>query len=278
MGDFDADTRLEGADGRYRITLSRDWEIWGPNGGYLAAIALRAAGMEAAIKRPASVSCHFLSIARFEEVELEVRALQKGCRAESFHVVMSQAGRPILQAMVRTATAGPGYEHDFAKAPDVPGPEGLPSYAEIFADEEPNFRFWFNFEGRPPYPERVKQPEVASEPVTYDWQRFVPRSTFDDPFVDAARSLVFLDTMSWPAASRPHPRPLIYNAPNLDVTAWFHRLVPEAEWLLVDHAGPIAEGGLAGTHGRIWTADGRLLATGGAQLLFVPAPPELPSK
>ena len=46
MGDFELDTRLEGVEpeaGRFRAHLSRDWEIWGPNGGYVAAIALRAA-------------------------------------------------------------------------------------------------------------------------------------------------------------------------------------------------------------------------------------------
>ena len=46
MGDFEADTRLEGENGRYRASISRDWEIWGPNGGYVAAIALRAAGLD----------------------------------------------------------------------------------------------------------------------------------------------------------------------------------------------------------------------------------------
>jgi len=42
MGDFERETRVEGGGGRYRAALSQDWEIWGPNGGYLAAIALRA--------------------------------------------------------------------------------------------------------------------------------------------------------------------------------------------------------------------------------------------
>lgn len=43
MGDFEIDTALAGGNGRYVAHLSEDWEIWGPNGGYLAAIALRAA-------------------------------------------------------------------------------------------------------------------------------------------------------------------------------------------------------------------------------------------
>ena len=64
MGDLERDTRLTGGDGQYTITLSEDWRIMGPNGGYMAAVALRAAGMEAAIPRPASISCHFISVPR----------------------------------------------------------------------------------------------------------------------------------------------------------------------------------------------------------------------
>ena len=98
MGDFEADTRVEGEPGgRYRAVLSRDWEIWGPNGGYVATIALRAAGREARIQRPASFAAHFLGVARFEPVDVEVRALHQGRRSESFHVSVRQAGRPILE-------------------------------------------------------------------------------------------------------------------------------------------------------------------------------------
>ena len=65
MGDFAKDTEPQGAQGRYSAELSRDWEIWGPNGGYLAAIALRAAGCEAAIARPASFAAHYLRVPAF---------------------------------------------------------------------------------------------------------------------------------------------------------------------------------------------------------------------
>ncbi|MCU1360752.1 MAG: hypothetical protein JWN99_2041, partial [Ilumatobacteraceae bacterium] len=48
MGDFQLDTALTAgpADGGSSFTrvLSRDWEIWGPNGGYVGALMLRAAG------------------------------------------------------------------------------------------------------------------------------------------------------------------------------------------------------------------------------------------
>src|SRR5688500_10807325 len=43
MGNLQEDTRVEGRDGRYTAKLSPDWDFWTPNGGYLSAIALRAA-------------------------------------------------------------------------------------------------------------------------------------------------------------------------------------------------------------------------------------------
>src|SRR5882724_9471270 len=59
VSDFAIDTALEGSGGRFSARLSRDWEIWGPNGGYVAAIALRAAGAATPLRRPASFACHF---------------------------------------------------------------------------------------------------------------------------------------------------------------------------------------------------------------------------
>ena len=47
MGELSADTAVDGTDGVYSARLSSDWEIWGPNGGYVASVAMRAgAGRE----------------------------------------------------------------------------------------------------------------------------------------------------------------------------------------------------------------------------------------
>jgi acyl-CoA thioesterase len=56
------------------------------------------------------------------------------------------------------------------------------------------------------------------------------------------------------------------------VGAWFHDDPAGSEWLLVEHQCPAAGGGLMGTVGRVWSRDGRLLASGGAQLYCVPRP------
>lgn len=275
MGDFEIDTRVEGEKGRYKATLSREWELWGPSGGYVAAIALRAAAKESQIARPATFSGHFLGRGDFAEVDMDVERVHRGRRSESIRVLMRQAQKPIMSAIVRTAVEGPGLEHDVSEAPEVPDPEGLKTWPEIFPDQpEPPYTFWNNIESRVMDPERAaEQPRPPGPPVYREWYRFMPRATFEDVWVDAARVLLLMDTLSWPAASQPHGEaPFI--APNLDVTAWFHRFEPESEWLLSDHEGPLAEGGLMGTTGRIWSRSRRLLATGGAQLMCIPAPPQ----
>jgi acyl-CoA thioesterase-2 len=275
VGDFELDTRVEGEAGRYRAALSEDWRIWGPNGGYLASIALRAVGREARIPRPASFHGHFLAVGRFAAVELEVEPVRLGKRSESFRVRMLQEGKPLLEGLVRTAAPGPGLEHDVTEMPAVPAPEGLRNVAEILRDlgqeSPPRFPFWENLEARPVWPERFAEPERPRPPLFREWYRFRPRDTFADPWLDAARYLLLIDTLTWPAAVQPHGREHGYTAPNLDVTAWFHRSAPEAPWLLADHTGEIAADGLMGTHARIWAPGGRLLATGGAQLFCVPA-------
>src|SRR5437763_2649210 len=62
VGDLEEDTAVERvSNGRYRATVSSDWALWGPVGGYLASIALRAAGAHSALPLPASLSCQYLS-------------------------------------------------------------------------------------------------------------------------------------------------------------------------------------------------------------------------
>jgi acyl-CoA thioesterase II len=276
VGDFELDTRLEAVEpeaGRFRARLSRDWEIWGPNGGYVAAIALRAAGRGCRIQRPASLSGHFLSVAAFEPVDVEVVPLRLGRRSESVRVSLRQDGKPVFEALVRTAADGPGLAHVHGRPPDAPPPESLPDPASLRVDEGPRYVFWNNLEARVVHPERFREPDRARVPIWREWYRFTPRATFDDPFLDAGRMLLLIDTLSWPAACQPHPRDSGFQAPNLDVTAWFHALAPECEWLLADHVSPVAGGGLMGTTGRIWSRDGRLLASGGAQLFCVPVGP-----
>ncbi len=279
MGNLDHDTTPSPApggsigDGRYTIAISEEWRIWGPNGGYLAAIALRAAGLEAAIPRPASIACHFLGIAKYEPADIEVNVVHRGRSSESLHVVMTQDGRPILQAIVRTAAEKPGIAHDFARMPDVPPPSALQSFLDHVPNPPDPVPFWENIDSRIIHTERLMNMDDPFPAEIREWYRFVPAATFDDPFADAARYTLLLDTFAWPVAANPHPQATReYAAVNMDVVAWFHRPAPDSEWLLCDYDSTIAHAGLVGSHGRIWSEAGRLIASGGAQCLSIPNP------
>lgn len=266
---LDEATRLEGDNGRFSTRLSDAWEIWGPSGGYLAAIALRAAGRCAEIPRPASFYCHFLRSPEFAEVELTVEVLRRGRRSESISVQMAQGGDPVLQALVRTAADAPGYRHQEPSAPDVTSPdESAPTWRT--KDGKPLFNFWNNVSCRRPQSGASDDPLPA---VVREWARFEPTPCFADHFVDAARPLILLDTFGWPAAWQRY-RGEGYTAPNLDISVSFHRFASESEWLLIDHECPVADDGLLGVSGRVWDTNGRLLASGIAQLCCIPLPGE----
>src|SRR5690606_31444986 len=255
--------------GRYRAELSRDWEIWGPMGGYVASMALQAAGAESRFGRPASFFCHYLSVPSFEEpLELEVVPLRQAKTAESLRVSVHQGERAIMEANVWATGDVEGLDHAHVDPPDVPDPRDLPTMAELFPEGEAPYPFWNNFEPRPIRWQHDWPPPGPLEPVWQQWERFVPRSTFDDPWVDAARSVVLVDVASWPAGSQPHAwREPPFIAPTLDLYVAFHELVPESEYLLVDGHSPTGADGLIGFTTRVWSEDRRLVASGGGQML-----------
>jgi acyl-CoA thioesterase II len=275
MGDLASDTAIEGSDGRYRARLSRDWEIWGPNGGYLAVIALRAAGASTPLRRPATFSCHYLGVADFDAVDLDVRTIRGSRRAASIAVSMTQAGKPILEALAWIVGDVDGLEHDAAPMPDVAPADHLPNVEELMAGQErgPYQAFWSNFEQRPVdwIPRESWDAREPGDPSFLSWYRYTPRDTFDDPFVDAGRTLLLVDTVGWPAAVRAYRSDLPFFAPSIDVTARFHACAPDTPWLLVEGRSPVARDGLVASTVAVWSADASLLASGGQQMLCRPA-------
>jgi acyl-CoA thioesterase II len=273
VGDLAVDTAVEGSDGHYRAHLSHDWEIWGPNGGYLAVIALRAAGADTELRRPATFSCHYLGVADFADVDIEVRTLRRTKRVESAAVSMRQHDRPILEAMVWTVGDVDGLAHDAAPIPDVEGPETLPNARDLMDGSEPGpyRRFWSNFDERPLNWIKNWEEREPGDAIARGWYRYQPRDTFSDPFVDAGRALLLVDTMGWPAAVRAYrDSDMGFYAPSIDVAARFHALAPETPWLLVEARSPVARDGLVAATVSVWGQEGQLLATGGQQMLCRP--------
>lgn len=282
VGDFVDQTALEEIEPesagpgegvrRYRAELGADWQTWGPAGGYVAAVALRAAGLATSFDRPASFACHFLSVARFDAVELEVETRRAGRRTESLRVAMTQQGAPILDATLWAVGVNEGLEHDYTRAPDVPPPTELADVRELMPDR-PQLGLFQNFERRPTefVPETDREPR---EPATSAWYRFIPRATATERFADAARSVILIDAFSWPATWAAHPSdgPSPWIAPNLDLHVRFHRDARAHEWLLCETRADLAADGLIGTNGAVWSPSGELIAAGSSQLFCRPRP------
>jgi acyl-CoA thioesterase len=269
MANFLADTQVERvAPGRYRAALSPDWAVWGPNGGYVAAIALRAALAESRLPRPASLQCHFLAVGEFAPVELRVASLGGSKRAESLRVDVVQGERELMHASAWTVDDGlAGYVHDFASAPGVPAPAALRGYQDLAGDEYAEwYPIWRSIEGRPL---AWRQPPGAPEWRT--WLRFTD-TEISDRLGDALRQLFWLDFPGWNATIAAHPWPFPFLTPNLDLTVQFHAFAPEREWLLADGVVPLAQDGMVGCTSRLWSDDGRLLATGTSKHLCRPNP------
>lgn len=270
MGALQIDTAIAREGDRLTACLSRDWNIWGPNGGYVSAIALRAAGAIAPEgHRPATVSVQYLAVADFDTVECQVTPMKQGRNAWLLNVALVQKGRTFLQAQVWTTGKADGPSAADAKIPSVPGPKELKTVAEILGRTDPPEGFWSNIEQKPVRFVPWDQPRLASEAVLQEWYRFRGYEP-GDAFLDACRPLILIDTLLWPTHHRSLAEQPDYIAPSLDVTVWFHQGAGEAEWLLADARADMASAGLIHGHARIWTPDGRLVASGGSNLLHAP--------
>jgi acyl-CoA thioesterase II len=276
MRDLGAATQVDQTGpSTFSATLSPDWEIWGPNGGYVAAVALRAAGAMTGRDRPVSINAHFVGVGGSQQTDIDVVVNRVTRVATSVSVNLSQGGKTVLVATVWGADGAlAGLEHQVRSATvDLPGPEELPSVRELMAHRGPMpHPFWGNVDQRPlswiaDWDGRTS----PSEPSTESWYRFVPTDVFADPWIDACRSLILLDLDSWGAAGLAHLGELAYFAPTIEVTARFVGSTSNDPWLLSRADAPVARDGIIAASGEIWTPSGQLVATGGSTLLCRPA-------
>ncbi|HEX6487313.1 MAG TPA: thioesterase family protein [Candidatus Dormibacteraeota bacterium] len=266
MADLDNDTALAGADGTYRAAITEDWRLLAPSGGFLSALALRAAVTASQFKQPVTYYCHYLNPAEEGEVDLSVTSLRSSRRVESLRVDADQKGRRVAEAMVWTVQPGDGVDHNTAERPDVEPPETYPPI-ETYVPDWPPFPFWRNFDYRP-VPLPGQDPNVPGRAALRTWIRFRPTATFAADDLAAARLVILADTFIFPAAQMAHARwPPPFWGVSLDLAVTIHDPGVEAEWLLVDAETPLASGGVMGGWLRIWSEDGRLLASSVQQML-----------
>jgi acyl-CoA thioesterase-2 len=267
MPQFALATALAGGAGRYTASLEPDWFVWGPMGGYVAAIAFRAMAAETAHPIPATFACQFLRAGQAGPAEVEVESVRGGKRSEALRATIVQNGKPLLAATAWFVAAGmTGFEHQGGAMPKVPEPEALRPFSELADNYADWYPIWRNIEGRP------LRFEFAPGPPTWQtWMKLVEAAPAD-PILDAARMLLWADLLPWNAVLGPHDWPRRWIAPNIDLTVTFHAPARGADWILCDAESPMAAEGLAAGVGRLWTREGKLVATSTAQLFCVDNP------
>lgn len=204
-------TSVVGGDGTYRAEVSGDWSIWGPNGGYTASIALRAAGAEHRGSRPLSTNAHFVARVDVGPVDLTVATLRRSARAALCHVTTEQSGRVVLDSTVWMLLEGADAIHEpsHRERDDVPDqPLSQPTTWQRLQLDGPLPGMQTYFEDREIGPMDAPGLYAEREPAPARWRSWcsvLPRRVLDDPFVDAARVLVAADLMPYLAAMAPHP-------------------------------------------------------------------------
>lgn len=267
------------ADGdlqRFTTTLSPSWGIWGPMGGYVASVALRAAGLACGRARPASVSVQFHGVGTYEPVDVTTRILRSTRVATSVEVDLVQRGRTIMRATVWGVDELPGLEHHTERQPDAPSHVGLPNMDQRFADagvERSTYEFWKRVEQRPLDWIADWDTTPPGEPIARSWNRFVDAETHADAWTDACRLLTITDIFGWICVGPAHRMSDVmehFYAPTIELTTRFVGDARDEPWLLVDAEAPVAAGGVIIHRGEVWTSDGRLVAQGGSTLLCRP--------
>ncbi|MEO9971131.1 MAG: thioesterase family protein [Hyphomonadaceae bacterium] len=261
------------SDMQWRATLTKDWALWSPAGGFLTALALRAAGQATEFPRPISFACQFLRRAVFEPVDLQVTSLRNGRRTQALRIDMSQDDRLILTAQVWVGLAeSKGMVHDDTLIAPLCDPDNLPDYNAVYPDD-PMPEFFDRFDHRPIDP--VKRNDKVIYPAVIEgYYRLVPPERSDDAFIDAGRIMLLIDTYAWLANYPAHPSdgPSPWIAPNLDFYYRFHRSTVGEDWLHMRNEADLAENGLIAASGAVRNRQGQLLARGVSQLICMPRP------
>jgi len=270
MSRLEEDTRLTGTAGNYQATLHKDWQIWFPNGGYMGAMLLRAAGELSVFHRPISLSCYFLSVPKIGAVDITVTSVRQTRNAEALSLSMHQQGKPIITGLVWTGREVEGYTHDNAPMPEVTSKDLLKSTKEMRGGHAPQ-EFWNHFEQRPLSEDLHWQQTVKGAAMQRDWLAFNDQQIDANPYLNAGRFVVLLDSFGWPAAARAHSGDGRYIAPTLSLTIDFHRQ-STSRWMLSEATCPVADDGYMQVRSRLWAEEGTLLASAQAMLICRPRP------
>ncbi len=200
-------------------------------------------------------------------ITFSVDRLRDGRSFSTRRVQAYQKGEPIFSMIASFQDHDGGIDHQDAFPTDIPDPETLPSAADIMGDNpHPVAQYWAK--ARPfdmrhvesPIYFSVEGPKVAHQAV---WLRALGDLP-DDPAIHRAALAYASDYSILESIYRRHgiawTHPGLKSA-SLDHAMWFHRDARVDNWLLYVQESPSAQGGRGLALGKIFTRDGRLVAT-----------------
>jgi acyl-CoA thioesterase-2 len=238
-------------------------------GGQVAGQALVAAGRTVGVERRVhSLHAYFLRPGDpGAPIVYEVENVRDGRSFSVRRVVAVQHGAEIFVMSASFHRSEEGLDHQGGAIPDdVPRPEDLPTFTELMAPYAERLGIW----GQIPRPIDVRYitapgyvPERKAEPRLRVWLR-VDGSLPDDPMLHACALTFASDLNLLDAVLAAHGEvwgPGGFAGASLDHALWFHRPFRADEWLLYDCESPSASGARGLATGRIYTADGRHVAT-----------------
>ena len=243
------------------------WIERGPNGGYVAAVFLRAltAAVVDAARTPRSLTVHYLAPPVEGPVRIETTVERTGRLMTFVSGRMRQGDRLVATAQAAFAPPLPGIEFSDVQPPDVPRPDAV-SVLPPFPDA-PTMPMRQRYEqrwavGDPPF-------SGASQAVAGGWIRLNP--------AEGAKAtdhvLVAALTDSWmpPIFTRIDAR---LGVPTIDLTIHFRAPMPpgDAGWFLVVFRSQMAADGFVEEDGEVWSEDGRLLAHSRQLAVLLPQP------
>lgn len=195
-------------------------------------------------------------------------------------VVASQQGQPILNLTASFQSAQEGFEHQYPRMPQVPGPDELKSDAQLRRELSELLPNAYRNRLLSPWPIDTRPVEPRDwmnpgkhEPLMHCWFRTVA-SLPDDPRIHRAVLAYASDMHLLGTSTRPHAVNWYrgeVKAASLDHAIWFHEPFRADEWLLHVTDSPWAGGSRGFTRGQIFSADGRLIASTSQEGLIRPA-------
>ena len=254
--DFEKDTAADPlGDGRYAINLSDRWWVGrGPNGGYVAALVLRAMTHEAASlgtdsPLPArSRTVHFLRPPVAGPAEVEVTVEHHGHVTAFLSARLVQDGETKAKSLAVFSGEREGPSFDRSEMPAAPSPEELDEWdteqAPVAVFGRYRAKFIRGFPG-----------EAGENAETMGWIRLR-----DEQPVDPVLAAAVLDV--W------YPAPFVVFselpfAPTLEYTVHFPRAIPEPgdpDWNLIRLTAEEGTEGHFSEDAELWSRDGKLLA------------------